>query len=581
MEVKKLWIILDEEIKDQKLLSKTDIIYTNNISLKNKNLVNKIYIHNINYCNENKSISTSTNNLLNELGNEYKILANAMYVTIFLKIVTYIVEIEKILLKNDIKKIILVGGNKDFYFSISDAEGEGEKWFYKSSWMINSILNNYYKDKIDILWLKKENILISKLKHTLRDNFLYYKVILYEIIKRLLFHIKKEKKYRRNIEIDLKNKNVLSIVGLELQYIHLKELFKSLKGKINFICFSFSKQIVKKNKNCLFLEPLEIRELFSLLKISLKFNKNKKKIYYFKWKNLKIKLEEKKIKKAIKVEYLYNLIRIKKMYKALKLIQNQNIKPNFLVTNMTIGSDIGICHKFARNKGIKHINFQYVTMGKIMYPNLNLADEYYLYSKSTYEIYKKYSSIYKYYFPLNDKNIYLETVNEVITIFLQPDHYAERYLEFLEKLAFYIEKEKYNLKFKIKFHYRQNKVKELNELIAKYKFYDLVDKDISARKCILESKCIISMTSSVLSESMFLHIPGIIIDIDGKDREYLNKNDVCGKEVNFRVNSYEQLFNILKYFDKYQEIYNMRLKNFLQNMGIENNENFLKYVFSI
>ncbi|MDY0277449.1 MAG: hypothetical protein RBQ97_05150 [Acholeplasma sp.] len=243
-------------------------------------------------------------------------------------------------------------------------------------------------------------------------------------------------------------------------------------------------------------------------------------------------------------------------------------KCKYLITDMTYGQDIIVSNTIANHFKYLHYNFQYVAMSKMLYPQMDLADKYFLYSKKTFELYKKYSDKYYLYFPSNRNILYNNLSKKInMVLFTQPDSYTDRYLYFISLLLPLIEQNKLSVNLSIKMHYRQDKISLFNKMIEGCTNARISNPNETVESLILENDIILSMTSSVLFESLTLGKMGVIIDFDGIDSNIIYNNDLCYPDVNFVIKSIEDLSYILQNFSMYIELFKERYNKFKNTFG--------------
>ena len=113
----------------------------------------------------------------------------------------------------------------------------------------------------------------------------------------------------------------------------------------------------------------------------------------------------------------------------------------------------------------------------------------------------------------------------------------------------------------IKLHYRQDKVNLFNDLIINTDNFKIVKSDTNLSELFSYSDFIISITSAVLFEAFQNNCLGIAFDFSNNNTKFIDINSL--PEVNFKVNDYDSLLDMLRYPQKYQALYNKRRINFL------------------
>ena len=547
----RLWIVLDEKI-DQQLISPSDYL----ISLEPN--ADKLYTNCIvlpidrNCANLDESLFYAMNNMFAYNNKDIRTLMNPMYARIFKPVASIVNQVDTYVKEFCITELILTGGCQAPFFTIRHGEGEGKKICFKSSWLINPFLYYKYADnnQISVIWNSKKNQLIYRLLHFVRENAFFVKTIIDSIISN-----KRSRNSHTILDNSLNRPVIVAYSQKKLQLRHLRELFQHINnGKVIFLNSSSS------DEESLRITPLSIKEMFQLYFETIKaFDSCND--FYFNWNGIHLLIPNKIIKRTAKTQLLLHKLEVAAIKKTLC---DYRIDPDYLITNMTFGGDLQSIDNLCKQIGAVHYNFQYVAMNRLLYPQMDLADRYYVYSKKVYELNKKYSSSYRLYLPVKERrNNILKSPIE-ITIFTQPDWYAQRYYDFIIDLCEAIMNKGISVHVNIKPHYRQNKLELFTSLEKKYEFISLIEKDKTVNELLNSSNFALSMTSSVLFEAMTIGTPGIIIDIDGLDSESITNNDVGVEEVNFRCNSLSEIICLITDADNTIKRYAERRANYIK-----------------
>ncbi len=561
----KLWIALDERIK--KTIDKNDIVLVSNISDAAKYTDHTVYAvkwTNSQRINEDFDLSRAVNAFYDNISKDFYFTKNTAYCTFFVPIATVINEVEKIMQKHTIDTVVLIGGSNKPHYTAIHGQGEGNKKWYKSSWLVSPILYSWLaKNKpVKILWHNKQSALRCTIRHICRENFYYNKELL-AAFKRYITYCVKEKQQTSEYSTNYKDL-ALVVAMLPLQYRHLIELTESVHN-IDFVFLAPFSVNTKDNLKNITIKPLGF---FDIMKETFKLKRRYRlsSSAKFSWNNCNFEVCPNVLFRALKASALLGSIQRKELELTVEpLLRHQ---PKYIVTDMTYGNFASLCHDYACEKGINHLNFQHVAMGKLLYPDLDTADKYYLYSQKTCDFYKEYSNCYRLYMPIKTGEKIIHTGDVLtVSVFLQPDWYADRYYDFLSELAEKIVDNGIAVKLLIKPHYRQNKTELFEKLTKKYEFISLCDRTENVQDVFSRSDFMMSMTSSVLFEAVSVGEPGIIIDVDGKDSEYISNNDVCYEQINFRAGSYDMIINILKKPEQYKTEYQKRRERFIMTQG--------------
>jgi hypothetical protein len=236
---------------------------------------------------------------------------------------------------------------------------------------------------------------------------------------------------------------------------------------------------------------------------------------------------------------------------------------------MTFGMDIVSCHDLAKDMLWRHLNLQYVTMARILYPNLELADDFYLFSRRTYDLYSAYSNSYKYYLPLGNKQTsgVKKTGQVVLTIFMQPDSFVYDYFDYLRNLLPLVDSKR--VKIVIKPHYRQNLMDELYEIVKPYSFVSVAGLHDSCEDLLVSTDIALSIHSSVIFEALLNNVMCLVYNPDGKYDDSIYNNDICYPEVNFVISKPQETIDYIENCEYYKKQYVERRMTFVQNNHCE------------
>lgn len=554
-------LIVSLDIKATKIkLHDDDIILTNDYSFYMElNRKYKIMLVDRTVCLNDNKLTESIQEYFTEFKEEMNLLMNNSFLSIFHPIYSIIKQIEIIIGNEKIDELVLIGGSEYKFLTSIHGEGEGVKKSYKSNWLLNSIIREYFVSEIKINWMLKKSCRLFAVFNELREKIFFWKTIMLKLISILKHH---RSRLPRINDINAKTK-LVCVVNVPLQYRHLKSLVNNFKNVDTIFISAFSvpnstyKNIVRRTS-------ASISEMFSIIKDVNRnyYNKNVEFHIY----NKKIIIQQKHFSRAFKVkhfEFLIDCLEIRKSIELLALPQK-----TIVLTNMTFGTDIIACKNSANKLNIQHYNFQYVSMDKIIFPNPELADRYYLYAKSVYDNIKSYSSSYKLYFPIRKlPDIVNCKIGDIINValFTQPDRFTIRYLILIEKLIKELSSQNIKINLTIKLHQRQDQVDKFYDF-EKYSFVDVIfDSSVSCEDIIMKSDICISMTSSVIFEALMLGRFSIIANIDGLNQEQIYNNDIVFPDINFVANSIEEIMSIINNKNHYQQEFVRRLNEYIAN----------------
>lgn len=531
-------------------LDKDDIVITRDYSLydyyKSKGVnVKLVNIVNLYYSEKTKELQSIKNQVLSNflLDDKLKPLLNYSYFRFQLPLALLFNFVDEVIMQHHVDELVLVGGNKTQFFASVGGEGEGKLFLFKYSWFYNYFIFLNYRDRLKITWLKRE----SKAK----INFVFWYRELIVEIKECLSSIKKSFLKR--------NQKTNEILGVENVYYAPLEIQKNHLIKV--------KNVIRHDANsCFLVESVingevcsEISQLsfFDVIKVFLTSHTRKKIFKSGKvWFNERITLSKSKVNRIYKnylLEYLLNEQRVVN-----NLLKFKNVKN--IITDMTYGLDIFAVNSASHKVCAKHINYQYVTMPPIPLLSYEMSDIYYVYSLKCLDVYSKESPIFKKYF-LVDKPPVIRTKSKSlkVCIFLQPDDFSEAYLKMVKKLCNMLSTSKLDLELLIKPHPRQKDVEKYKKEIEQYDFTSIQMCD--SKKLLDYIDLTITITSSIVFESLSAGVMSIIYNPDGVYTDLIANMDELFAEVNYVVRDEKEIMEIIQNFDHYQHMFVDRYKS--------------------
>ena len=573
----KIAIIYDDKYLNK--IEKGNIILTTDqklfMELKEENF-NIEYINLYNF-NDQRLKTEATNILFSQLNDIFSPFINGFYLKITLPIMSMIISIKETMLKYEIDTIEIFGGTDYCFLSYNFAEWESSKQIlYKREWMLNYFIFNYFKNGYKIVWFNKTNRLFLYIINYLRNNILFFLSIIKNIKKGFVYTPNTNKH-----ELIKSNKKIIFIViDLNIQINHLKSIVRELNQKYKVVYISSRKFKELSKNNSIVLDELTIHEIINIFKkiISLgnniKYNKVKYKIL-----NKEFKISEKEIFESLKYNiFIYNCK--KKRY--INLISELDIlnKKSLFINNKTFGGDAFLDKEIAGIFNKKLLTFQYVNMQKRFFPDYSMTDKLYVYSKDLYNYYRSHTNKFQNYdltsFQSVKKNYNFNASdkkkNIKMTIFTQPDQLHNKYIELIKKVVEIMNK--YNLKneVNIKLHYRQARVNDFVDIIKKCNYsIKIYQNEKLAGDLIMNSDIVVSISSSVIFEAIMYGVPTVLIDIDNSNSDNSWKPSFLHCDINYLINSYEQLLDFLKNPRLIFKDYNIRRdKWFEKNMKYDN-----------
>lgn len=550
----KIHLVLDYQ--DNTNISKDDVViitpFNHGVSFD----CNKVIIADSSIVSLDSELRDNVIDFYNSIPSKYSTTQNVIYDRVLKPIYAVIAIIDNHLNVTKDCDIVLYGGSDYTFVTTVGGEGEGYRKNFQLNWMVNAIIYHTYCNNHHIIWENKENTALLKIKNYIRWRRQYLKVV--------ISHLKQSLYY-----LGVKHKNPLflskyvSIIDLPLQFNNLDRLLRGTSAdNIVYLAMNPLCCEVLKNKGRPFcaVPPLSFREIVSIVFRNSISRNEKKKI-----KIPQLGLSLTPLIREIQYCYFVYEARLRRLLAVCNnVFDKNNLKT--LVTSYTVGNDIVSAHNLAKQMSLKHINFQGVTMGRILYPELELADEYFLYSKKTFDCYKKYSDSYKFYLPIFQNNRKEQHAGLILTLFLQPDSYVYDYFPYIEWLS---SKNwcQYNLTIVIKPHYRQNELNTICEMVINNPSIRVADKMEDCSELINKTDIAVSMHSSVLFESMASGVLTIVYNPNGKyDNEVYNE-DICFSEVNNVITQAEQTLQFVDNYSHYMSLFNKKREDFIRQNG--------------
>ena len=505
-----------------------------------------------NIINLDAAIPAEINELLSSSLKDYDKISNRVYDKLFKPLYACIKNVEIIIASRAVKTIVLYGGSKSPYFTSEGAEGEGLRGDYETNWMVNAFIYEKYKSKYEIKWYKQRSVIYFKFKNFI--SFVRNTIRLLGV--RVIKSIKKtHPKALINNRVD-----IISIVGLALQINHLRTIVDGIQLHKNRRWAILSYNDSLEGEDIYYIPELSLAELTSIIKDTL----------FWPWNYPKTKIMGVE-SRALGRELVYSLLNYN-IYtqRAINFLKSIDCHHGIMLSDTTLGMDMVSIHNIAELFRLKHFNFQYVSMERMIYPNMELADEYYVYSLKTYGLYKTISPSYKFYFPVqNNHSVEVKTKcpKIIFTIFTQPDSFTSDYLEYLDTILPVIAKKQINIVVVIKPHYRQNMLDRFKQYEKEYSFVRLANKDESCSFLLESTSLSMSISSSVIFESVLNRVPCIVYNPKHKYDYDIYEEDYCLPELNFVTDEALQTIDLLESIDSITEVFENRFECYIKEMG--------------
>lgn len=542
----KLHLLLDSDIVPDVKDGDIVLISPYNRSLNLQGMVHHI---DVTIANGSEVVAEEIRDLFSHLGHPFHAIMNTAYVRFFQPIEIVLMNVEREIRVSDISEIVLYEGGEEPCFISEGAEGEGERRGYKTNFMVNAYVKKQYEDKLKVSWVQKQAQWKTKLSCYWRCEKQILRLIASRSVKRL------RDSQKIIIDESVKNAHIVSVISLLLQKRHLEPILNDSKDR--HIYLSYNRLLV------------DNKLVYPILELPL--------VVLFKtWVNLctgrffcKHIFEYKCIKSRILIrELLYCLFKYTIYSERLNYTMSKlkDIPLHLMVSNTTVGDDMISIHDAASKMRMKHINIQYVSMDKALYPILDLADEYYLYSRKIYELYKQYSDCYRYYLPLRKEfESRVLPLKLTYTIFSQPDSFSRDYIDYLNCLCPVIKEMNLDVKVIVKPHYRQVDVEEYEKISREFDFLEIASPEDSVEELLKKTSIAMSIHSSVIFEAMMNGVPTIVYNANDKYHEDVYNEDYCYPEVNFVIEEPLQTMGILKNYTDYCIDFHNRLRRFVES----------------
>lgn len=564
----RLMVLLGNKEKPVELLE-TDIILTQNydvfLELRNHH---KVYLVDFTIGYESEELRENINIFFKNLDTKLKNMSNETYLRFFNPMYSIIKQIELISNEKEIDELVLIGGSDHIFISLAHSEGEGIKKLYSTEWFLNPVIFQYFKDRFKIKWLEKRNKFLMFNLNILREEMFFLRKLIEKIGKSILYSNEK------NVVKKFSKKTVIVVLNLPLQLRHFKSFLNS-SDNVDIVYMLPSRwNGDEKDINTIKRKVISLRELFKLIKRLYDKKIFKPKEMEFVIGDTKIKINSFLFYKSLKSIFLDYLIGRVEISESLGMLESPK---KCIFTDMTFGLDILTVHSVSKKLNIPHWNFQYVSMVPMLFPNFILADKYFLYSKNTYNTYKKYHTVFEYYLPIKKLPVESET-NKIklptIVIFTQPDKYTERYLHFLKDLENRLTSYKMtgNIRVIVKPHYRQDQMDKFEQLANEGKSLEIVGSDYSTEELIINSDFIISMTSSVIFEALMLGKMSVIFNVDNQDDNLIYNGGNLFPEVNFVVTRVDEIIDIINNLDEYKRNFKARFESNIKDNSYNQDE---------
>lgn len=487
------------------------------------------FLININDGKHSEEYINSFSNLFFQLEKD-SFLTNDIFFRGVLQLSNIIFQVNLFVNTYNADSIVLYGGNTIPFLSFSSTEGEvGYPFLYKREWMMNYYVYLLFGDKFKIIWKNKT----AKLKLVIIYYFRIFVLFFYHCSLLINQSLRKTIKNNNSILNRLNSKTIIAFVDLKLQYNHLKDLLKTFTDiQISFISNN------RIDKNVILTEYLSVSEWMSIINREFKRTYNDVNVTFPGIGSFTI--TGKVLKRSMFYSFFFSDVNSKRLIKSINILSKRT-QILLFINDKTMGQDAFIDKNIASVFDKRIITFQYVMMPHIAYPSYKMYDIMCFASEYSVQFFKKHiTNSFNYQsIPIAPIKKLIYNKKRVITLFLQPDNFADCSLEYallLSKLVLHNS----NILLNIKPHYRQNNnfliINKINSLsnFDPHKIH-ICDMDESVIDVLNNSDISIGFTSAVLLESVFRGVPTISIAIDDFICKIIKNDRFLNSDVVFKV----------------------------------------------
>lgn len=560
----KLIIDVDNNLKEAPAAPNI-VVLTNNTSLKGR----RVFFIDKSCLDESDYTANAIDLLFKSLPSSFLPLKNTIYMRVFRPVFALIYQIEKLIFSKNIDQLLINNGGDYPFLTLYGGEGEGDYKWFNPSMLHNYFIYSYFKGKVEVKWQNKKKFSILNIIHIFREGYLSLKYV-----KRSFVYLLSPKSIDQQFKEDT---NTYAIVNTKVSLINLINLLpKHILEKVLIVkpstlkyedkTRSTSYRITLKDYTQSFIKYLKIRK------------RVKSTTLYINLFEVEVELKSKILLRALRYEYIHFEAEFSAIER--ELLKHSFSNNTVIISNKTFGSGVTLIYSLSNRFNVPHYNFQSVAMSKMHYPILRLADVYFMYTYESYKFYSKLTSGYKYYLPIfnhNKRNVdtFKDKEQLTVSIFTQPDNYADFYLNFLKEIVNIYNEFKFDVNFIIKPHYRQNKLKEFKEIVESQDYFTIETPISRPSDLIKKSDFMMCMTSSVIFEAFQFNCPTIVLSISETDKRFIEIN--CMPEVNYVIKEMKDIIEILNNPLKSKHDYFIKREKYISNTQ---GEDYIKYLES-
>lgn len=524
---------------------------------------------------------------------------NELYSYSFKIIVNLIDQINNIIKKHKISKLILIeGNNKVEYFCCYYAEGERSKQrWYKRSWFLNYYIYHSFKNEINIEWKYKTNYIKLKTFKYLRSRLMLYRQIIKLLYKYVKYILKSQKKlYLKNVLWN--KKKVLFLIASTIQISPLIPLYNYIEKNTNIepLYLILDNRFQKNNERILKLKKLRyikiseyinLKQILRLIFIEKKFDFSKdNNMIKINFKNKNISLNTKNILDEISQNWPSIIMRSLSLNRMMQVLDKKNIK--FLINTETFTHQSAIYGNWSTKQGIKLYSIIFVAISEKIYPKMVWANAMFVMNplickklKQKFEVKNVFS-----FGPLTYDNYFSTSVakNPIkkIGIFTQPGIFTKDYINIIQDVFDIRVKLQLDFEVIIKVHQRERMAHLFRKKFKKYRKTKIFQNEIISQDIIKKLDLVISISSATIMQAIIIGTPVISINYKGKHSNSIRSLDFLQDKVTKKINDQLELENILlnqeKFFKEFRENRKRFLKNKLNDYNGHSTEKIINYI---
>ena len=546
-------------VKKTVAINKEDILLVQDYNIYEREKENhRTYLINYNLAYQDERLKKFSQERFEKIPKAFQYFQNSYYRRVQAPVASVLIQIDQILCETGADKIVLFGGSRRPFCTLQNGEGEGQRIWYQTAWLMNPVIDQTFGARAKICWVGRLPSFCFAVMSCLR--FWYFSL---RTSARLLLSALRQKHNLNQVEYDKIAANAFVVCELPLQFTHLHSLLDDMDSLKLVNLFPY--QMGYKGIGWRLSVHDIIRALMGALRARREMLRNKSQIDQMR---SSVSMPIYDLANSLMLEFFNFDSRHRALLRYTK--RDGMPKSAYLITDMAYGPDIVLYHTLAQELGWTHLNFQYVSMDVMAYPQMELADRYFIYSIPVYKYYAQFSKTYRFYWPskktpANSEGPPLDKKPR-LTVFTQPDAQAERYLHFLSLVATSPNAgDKADIY--VKLHPRQNLAEQFHALKNQYQCLHFLSGQTTVEKALEDTDICVSMSSSVLAESLLLGKMGMIVDIDGKSEHAISIENTCFPQINFVIRTMDEFWNMIENRQTFWSMFQQRYQQYFDQVG--------------